>query len=240
MRERALLLTVAARRLLCSPGASGGSSHAQHPTAAACVEQDPWSWFAALALSLPSHLPTPSPLLCLLPSSLDAVDAEQAGQEQGWSYCFSYEVRHLHSIISNQMPRSASSEIQSTAKSSCINDTLSKKYILKVQCNLFFLHKQFLQQWLTPPPVAIPGGGAVRTAAAFPFTAIYKVKYKNYGKEEKEEEKNTLLCSSLQNYTHRDLYSFTLVSVWHRRIITCISSEQGPRRKGDKYFRTVN
>lgn len=196
MRERALLLTVAARRgLLCSPGASGGSSHAQHPTAAACVEQDPWSWFAALALSLPSHLPTPSPLLCLLPSSLDAVDAEQAGQEQGGSYCFSYEVRHLHSIISNQMPRSASSEIQSTVKSSCINDTLSKKYILKVRCNLFFLHKQFLQQWLTPPSVAIPGGGAVRTAAAFPFTAIYKVKYKNYGKEEKEEEKNH---SSLQ------------------------------------------
>lgn len=109
------------------------------------MEQDPWSWFAALTLSLPSPLPIPRPLgacsgtqPCLLPSSLDAVDAEQAGQEQGWSYCFSYEVTHLHSVISNQMPRSASSEIQSTAKSSCIDDALSKKYILKVQCKLFF------------------------------------------------------------------------------------------------------
>lgn len=109
------------------------------------MEQDLWSWFAALTLSLPSPLPIPRPLgacsgtqPCLLPSSLDAVDAEQAGQEQGWSYCFSYEVTHLHSVISNQMPRSASSEIQSTAKSSCIDDALSKKYILKVQCKLFF------------------------------------------------------------------------------------------------------
>lgn len=43
-----------------------------------------------------------------------------------------------------------------------------------------------------------------------------------------------------QTYTHWDFYPFALVSAWRWRIIACISSEQGPMRKRDKYFRAVN
>lgn len=43
-----------------------------------------------------------------------------------------------------------------------------------------------------------------------------------------------------QTYTHRDSYPFAPESPWCWRIIACISLEQGPMRKRDKYFRAAN